>query len=202
MRWLDDITDWMDVSLSELRELVMDRESWRAAIHVVTKSQTRLRDWTELMLKLRSSQMAQLLKNPPAMQETLVWFLGWEDQPGEVKGKPFHYSGLENSMDLSGQKESDKIEWLSLRFTSLHFTSCWSWVPILWPKDVKSWLIRKNPEGSKRREWQRARWVGGIPDWTDLSLSKLQEVVKDRKPGVLQSMGWQRLGHDWTTEQQ
>ena len=85
MRWLDGITDSMDMSLSELWELVMDREAWRAAIHVVAKSWTRLNDWNEL-------NWTELILNPElylASQNFFSFFPDTlEENPNKLSGQP------------------------------------------------------------------------------------------------------------------
>ena len=57
-------------------------------------------------------------------------------------------------------------------------------------------------EGERKRPQQRIRWLGSITDSMDMNLNKLQEIVEDRKPGVLQSMGLQTVGHNFAGEQQ
>ena len=125
MRWLDGITDSMDVSLSELREMVMDREAWRATIHGVAKSRTWLSDWTELnwskyLHKLIVFPGVAVAKNLPANAGNsrgvgLISML--ETAPRERNGYSLQCSCLENSWteELVGHnhKELDITEQLS-----------------------------------------------------------------------------------------
>ena len=132
MRWLDGITNSMDMSLSELQELVMDREAWRATVHGVKKSWRRLLrvPWTAK----KSNQ--SILK---------------EISPG---------------CSLEGMMLKLKLQYFGHLMRRV---------------ELEKTLMLGGIGGKRKRGQQRMRWLDGITDSMDVSLSELQELVMDRE---------------------
>ena len=128
IRWLESITDSMDMNLIKLQEIVEDREGWHAVVHGVLRSQTLLSDWT--------NHWKCFLCNSTRWRKVLTYF------------ELIHPSLLEKTLEIPLDcKEIKPVNpkgnrsWIFIGKTDAEAEA-----PILWPPDVKCWLVRKDPD--------------------------------------------------------